>query len=179
MIETRTQSPRTVRSRRLRTSRGVWDCAIGSCLAIAAVLHPWTVAAASGIGSAGIAVYRNLRDSAIALVALGIPARAFIVLFIVAFVTFDAIEPAQAQFFGDAQSWMESSFEVDAQLTELVFNVLRALFIIYIAISLVKVVYAVRQDEDWQSTARTPLIVVITITIADVLTQVITGDGGT
>jgi hypothetical protein len=42
--------------------------------------------------------------------------------------------------------------------------------------SLVGVINAVRKDEDWQSVARTPLLVVVAVTIADVLTGFVIGD---
>lgn len=54
---------------------------------------------------------------------------------------------------------------------------LRAIFLLYIAISLIGVVNAVRKDEDWQSVARTPLLVVIAVVVADVLTGFVIGDG--
>jgi hypothetical protein len=38
------------------------------------------------------------------------------------------------------------------------------------------VINAVRKDEDWQSIARTPLLVVVAVTIADVLTRFVIGD---
>jgi hypothetical protein len=55
--------------------------------------------------------------------------------------------------------------------------VLRAIYLLYIAISLVGVINAVRKDEDWQSIARTPLLVVVAVTIADVLTGFVIGAG--
>ena len=54
---------------------------------------------------------------------------------------------------------------------------LRAIFLLYIAISLIGVGNAVRKDEDWQSVARTPLLVVIAVVVADVLTGFVIGDG--
>jgi hypothetical protein len=42
----------------------------------------------------------------------------------------------------------------------------------------VKVVQAARQDEDWQNLARTPLIILIAITMGDLLSQFIIGGGG-
>jgi hypothetical protein len=57
--------------------------------------------------------------------------------------------PADAQFMNNAQSWMETNFENTAEVIPLVFNVLRALFLLYMAISVVKVINAARDDEDW------------------------------
>ena len=87
--------------------------------------------------------------------------------------------PAQAQFLNNAQQWMQGAFpNIDATIVELVFNVLRALFLLYLAISLVRIINAARQDEDWQQLARTPLIILITVVMGDILTGFIVGTGG-
>ncbi|MEH2417921.1 hypothetical protein [Nostoc sp.] len=92
--------------------------------------------------------------------------------------------PAQAQFFGEAEKFFRRTLQSgtganagggDAAVS-LIFNVLRAIYLLYIAISLVGVINAVRKDEDWQSIARTPLLVVVAVTIADVLTRFVIGD---
>ncbi|MCC5649129.1 hypothetical protein LC609_04585 [Nostoc sp. XA013] len=89
--------------------------------------------------------------------------------------------PAQAQFFGEAERFFKRNLG-GAQAggggeaaISLIFNVLRAIYLLYIAISLVGVINAVRKDEDWQSIARTPLLVVVAVTIADVLTRFVIG----
>ncbi|MBN3883685.1 MAG: hypothetical protein V7K64_04120 [Nostoc sp.] len=89
--------------------------------------------------------------------------------------------PAQAQFFGEAEKFFKKTLTTNnagASDTpvSLIFNVLRAIYLLYIAISLVGVINAVRKDEDWQSIARTPLLVVVAVTIADVLTRFVIGD---
>jgi hypothetical protein len=96
--------------------------------------------------------------------------------------------PAQAQFFGEAEKFFKKTLANNEGSTanndggnaavSLIFNILRALFLLYIAISLVGVINAVRKDEDWQSIARTPLLVVVAVTIADVLTRFVIGDSG-
>ncbi|MDY6899336.1 MAG: hypothetical protein SWZ49_14835 [Cyanobacteriota bacterium] len=89
--------------------------------------------------------------------------------------------PAQAQFFGKAEDFFKNTLTEGANdsgtnsAVSLVFNVLRALFLLYIAISLIGVVNAVRKDEDWQSIVRTPLLVVVAVIVADVLTGFIIG----
>lgn len=89
-------------------------------------------------------------------------------------------EPASAQFFQGAEDWMTGQFSgstgVGNAIT-LVFNVLRGLFLLYLGISLVKVIQAARQDEDWQNLARTPMIILIAVTIGDILASLITGGG--
>ncbi|AUB38805.1 hypothetical protein COO91_04780 [Nostoc flagelliforme CCNUN1] len=92
--------------------------------------------------------------------------------------------PAQAQFFGEAERFFKRNLG-GAQAggggetaISLIFNVLRAIYLLYIAISLVGVINAVRKDEDWQSIARTPLLVVVAVTVADVLTRFVIGPQG-
>ena len=91
-------------------------------------------------------------------------------------------EPAQAQFFKKAEDFFQYNLTQDLEgsgntqaAVSLVFNVLRAIYLLYIAISLVGVVNAVRKDEDWQTVARIPLLVVVAVTVADVLTGFIVG----
>ncbi|WP_017314410.1 hypothetical protein [Mastigocladopsis repens] len=90
-------------------------------------------------------------------------------------------DPAAAQFFAKAENFFKNTLTQGAQGTgtnaavSLVFNVLRALYLLYIAVALIGVINAVRKDEDWQVVARTPLLVVIAVTIADVLTSFIIG----
>lgn len=86
--------------------------------------------------------------------------------------------PVSAQFMQNAESWMEGQFEAAADVIPLVFNVLRGLFLLYLGISLVKVINALREDEDWKSLARTPLIILIAVTLGDVLASLIVGEGG-
>jgi hypothetical protein len=86
------------------------------------------------------------------------------------------VEPAQAQFFNRTQTWMTGAIPgIDTGLVALIFNVLRALFVIYLGIGLVKVIQSARNDDDWQQMARTPLILVVTVTMGDILAGIITG----
>jgi hypothetical protein len=66
------------------------------------------------------------------------------------FLLLDALStPAQAQFFQNAETWMTTQFTGADEAITLSFNVLRGLFILYLGISLVRVIQAARQDEDW------------------------------
>ncbi|RUS94163.1 hypothetical protein DSM106972_094220 [Dulcicalothrix desertica PCC 7102] len=92
---------------------------------------------------------------------------------------FDAFAtPARAQFFQSAETWMTGQFTGADEAITLSFNVLRGLFILYLGISLVRVVQAARQDEDWQNLARTPMIILIAVTMGDILANLIIGGGG-
>lgn len=95
-----------------------------------------------------------------------------------------AATPAAAQFFTQTEGWMRNSFPINGagggggtDIYALVFNTLRAIFVLYLAISLVRVIAAARNDEDWQTLARTPLIILITVTLGDILASLITGGG--
>ncbi|MBH8562207.1 hypothetical protein I8748_08465 [Nostoc sp. CENA67] len=92
--------------------------------------------------------------------------------------------PAQAQFFKKAEDFFKNNLTQGATTNStgtntavsLIFNVLRGIYLLYIAISLIGVINAVRKDEDWQSVARVPLLVVLAVTVADVLTGFVIGD---
>lgn len=95
-------------------------------------------------------------------------------------------DPAQAQFFKRAEDFFRTNLTQGTSNTtnitgtqaaiSLIFNVMRALYLLYIAIALIGVINAVRRDDDWQNVARTPLLVVIAVTIADVLTGFVIGN---
>ena len=84
-------------------------------------------------------------------------------------------EAANAQFFKNAETWMKGKFTGADKAVEIIFNALRGLFLIYVGISLVKVIQASRQDQDWQDLARTPLIIVIAVVLGDILATFIVG----
>ena len=104
----------------------------------------------------------------------GIGAILFLVTLVVLLLDFLAA-PANAQFFQGAESWMTGVFPDAGDIIPLVFNVLRGLFILYLGIALVKVINAAREDEDWKQLARTPLIILIAVTMGDILAGVIIG----
>lgn len=81
--------------------------------------------------------------------------------------------PAQALFFSAAEDFFNQEFTLSTTATGIVFATLRALYILYIAVSLIGVVNSVRQDDDWQVAARLPILVVVVVTVADVLTELI------
>lgn len=62
-------------------------------------------------------------------------------------------------------------------MTGLFFTVLRVIMILYIITSIIKILNAAREDEDWKSLAKTPLIVVIALVIGDSLVSLVTGGG--
>jgi hypothetical protein len=89
-------------------------------------------------------------------------------------------QPASAQFFLQAEQWIKTTGFAGANNTETeamvtaIFNVLRMFFLIYIAVSIVVLVKAARDGDDWQAAAKMPMMVLLGVFIADVLTTVIT-----
>ncbi|MEO1144133.1 MAG: hypothetical protein AAFY26_00825 [Cyanobacteria bacterium J06638_22] len=91
--------------------------------------------------------------------------------------------PAGAAFFGAAEEYLVSIFEGAAgaagggsditAMIPLIFGALRIIFVLYIAIALVRVIQAFRQDEDWVTAARIPLIVILCVVIGDGLSSII------
>ena len=95
-----------------------------------------------------------------------------------AFLLLDTLStPVRAQFFQSAETWMTGQFTGADEAITLSFNVLRGLFLLYLGISLVGVVQAARQDDDWRNLARTPMIILIAVTMGDILASLIIGGG--
>ncbi|WP_204141919.1 hypothetical protein [Halomicronema sp. CCY15110] len=83
---------------------------------------------------------------------------------------------AYAQFFGAAEEFFTTTFgDAAGETVPIIFGVLRALFLLYIAVSLIRVINAGRNDDDWQQLAKAPLIVVVAVVVADVLTGLVVG----
>jgi hypothetical protein len=98
----------------------------------------------------------------------------------VVFVLDFASAPANAQFFQNAQAWMQVAFggANNAQtqtVIDLFFNVLRGLFLLYVGVALVQIIQAARNDEDWKNLARTPLIIVLAVFVGDLITGLLVG----
>ncbi len=87
-----------------------------------------------------------------------------------------AAAPANAQFMQNAEDFFTEYFTgVNADIIKYVFAVLRGLFLIYLGIGLIRVVQSARNDEDWQTIARTPIIVALTVVVGDLLAGLVTG----
>jgi hypothetical protein len=104
------------------------------------------------------------------------------------------VEPAHAQFFGNAEKFVNKVISgnaavgagaigggapggnaINAGVVSLVMNTLRLLFVMYMLFGIVQVFQAVRQGEEWKDLARTPFFVVLAGTLGDVLVGAITG----
>jgi len=83
---------------------------------------------------------------------------------------------AHAQFLTGAETFFTDTFGATAGDTiPIVFGVLRAIFLLYIAVSLIRIVNAARNDDDWQQMAKAPLIIVMAVVVGDVLTTLVVG----
>jgi len=87
--------------------------------------------------------------------------------------------PAQAMFLGKLCGLMQSvvsgagsSGNIDGLITATV-NVVRALFILYLAIALIGVFNQMQRDEEWQVAARTPLLAVVIVGIVEAISNLI------
>ncbi len=92
-----------------------------------------------------------------------------------------SITPAEALFFQRAEQWAKDeafgenvSPEVKTTIS-LVFNVLRFMFLVYIAIAIVKVINAAREDEDWKALAKQPAIILLAVLLGDSLSTLVIG----
>lgn len=83
--------------------------------------------------------------------------------------------PLFAQFFQVAEDFFNTTFPDAGDVVPLVFGVIRALFLLYIAVSLVRVIQSARNDDDWQQLARAPMIIVMAVVIGDVLATLVIG----
>ncbi len=95
------------------------------------------------------------------------------------------VQPAHAQFFNNAQTFVQNTFKgsglADTAATGiigLVMNTLRLLFVMYVLFGIVQVLNAVRQGEEWKDLAKTPVFVVLAGTLGDVLVGAIVGSTG-
>lgn len=87
-----------------------------------------------------------------------------------------ALEPASAQFFLRGEQWLNTSFPgIPPGVLPLIFNIVRALFILYLLFGLLQVINSVRQGEEWKDLAKTPFMVLLVGVLGDMLIGAITG----
>ncbi len=85
---------------------------------------------------------------------------------------------AHAVFFENARLWLNALFISTGNATagagvDMTVNVLRAVLLIWIALGIVRTVQAARNDEDWQTTARVPILATISVVVGDVITTLV------
>lgn len=87
-------------------------------------------------------------------------------------------QAANAVFFENARVWLDALFLSTGNTTavlgvDMTINVLRAVLLVWIALGIVRTVQAARNDEDWQTTARVPILATISIVVGDVITSLV------
>jgi hypothetical protein len=90
--------------------------------------------------------------------------------------------PAQAMFLGKLCGLMKDVVDNTSNtgggntignLVQGIVNVVRALFILYLAIALISVFNQLQRDEEWQAAARTPLLAVVIVGIVEAISNLI------
>jgi hypothetical protein len=61
------------------------------------------------------------------------------------------------------------------QVVSLIFFVLRFALIVYLGVNIVRIVGAMREDEDYKSIARTPMLILICLAVADFVSTLVIG----
>ncbi|NEP56928.1 MAG: hypothetical protein F6K31_07860 [Symploca sp. SIO2G7] len=89
---------------------------------------------------------------------------------------FSTATPAQAQFYQESEIFLTSCFPAAAVAISLIMNILRAFFLLYLAIALVRAITTVlQQGGDLAPVITPPLIVTAVLTLGDVLSGLIIG----
>ncbi len=99
---------------------------------------------------------------------------------IVALLTVQA-DSASAQFYVNAEKWMTANFKGQGgqdltPVISLIFNFLRAILLIYLAVSIIRVVQARQQESDWQELAKTPIVILVVLIVGDFMAGLIIGN---
>jgi uncharacterized membrane protein YidH (DUF202 family) len=90
--------------------------------------------------------------------------------------------PADAVFLDRACGLLNTVFSsagATVNPVQITINIIRAMFLIYMAIALIQTFNSMNRDEDWQVAVRAPVIAVLIIVIVDVISQLVTTDSGT
>lgn len=82
---------------------------------------------------------------------------------------------AQGQFYRTAEAFAVSCFSAASVAIPLLFNILRLLFVIYLGVSLIQTINAVREGQSLIGIATPPMIVIAVLTIGDILSTLIVG----
>ncbi len=80
---------------------------------------------------------------------------------------------AQALFFEEAETFFETTFELSGEAVGVIFNIFRAMYVIYLIYSAISVWTSYQRDEDWMSVAKAPMVIFVGGTLIDVVASVI------
>lgn len=80
---------------------------------------------------------------------------------------------AQALFFQEAEAFFETTFDLSGEAVGVIFNIFRAMYVIYLIYSAISVWTSYQRDEDWMSVAKAPMVIFVGGTLIDVVASVI------
>lgn len=81
--------------------------------------------------------------------------------------------PANALFFQQAETFFQSTFALSGGAVSTIFNIFRAIYVVYLIYSAISVWSSYQRDEDWMSVAKAPIVIFIGGTLIDVVTSMI------
>lgn len=81
---------------------------------------------------------------------------------------------AQALFFQEAENFLSTTFDLSGTAVATIFNVFRAVYVIYLIYSAISIWTAYNRDEEWQSVAKAPIVIFVGGTLIDAVTTIIT-----
>lgn len=84
------------------------------------------------------------------------------------------ISSAQALFFEEAETFLASTFDLSGEAVATIFNVFRAVYVVYLIYSAISIWTAYNRDEDWMSVAKAPIVIFVGGTLIDAVTTIIT-----
>lgn len=84
------------------------------------------------------------------------------------------ISSAQALFFQEAENFLSSTFDLSGDAVGTIFNVFRAVYVVYLIYSAISIWTAYNRDEDWMSVAKAPIVIFVGGTLIDAVTTIIT-----
>ncbi len=82
-------------------------------------------------------------------------------------------QPANALFFTAAETFFNETFALSGGAVTIIFNIFRAIYVVYLIYSAISVWSSYQRDEDWMSVAKAPIVIFIGGTLIDIVTEMI------
>lgn len=81
--------------------------------------------------------------------------------------------PAQALFFQEAETFFQTTFQLSGGAVTTIFNIFRAMYVVYLIYSAINIWTSYNRDDDWMSVAKAPMVIFIGGTLIDIVTSMI------
>ena len=81
--------------------------------------------------------------------------------------------PAQALFFQEAEAFFQTTFQLSGGAVTTIFNIFRAMYVVYLIYSAINIWTSYNRDDDWMSVAKAPMVIFIGGTLIDIVTSMI------